>query len=60
MATKFDDYKFDARPDRIDVRDRPYRPPLVSLPAQYPSWEWINQNLKRYCETLILDQEHVR
>lgn len=56
MATKFENSKFDARPDRIDLRDRPYRPPLVSLPAQFPSWDWINQNLRRYSETLILDQ----
>jgi len=29
--------KFDARPDRIDFRDLPYRPRLVSLPDKYPS-----------------------
>jgi len=52
----FKDYKFDARPDRIDVRDRPYRPRLVSLPPQYPPSEWIAANLERYCQTLILDQ----
>lgn len=56
MATQFEGSKFDARPDRIDLRDRPYRPPLVSLPAQFPSWDWITQNLERYCEALILDQ----
>jgi len=56
MATKFEDYKFDARPDRIDIRDLTYRPPLVSLPTQFPSQDWIDQNLERYCEALILDQ----
>lgn len=56
MATKFEGSKFDARPDRIDLRDRPYRPPLVSLPPQFPSWGWITQNLERYSEALILDQ----
>jgi Papain family cysteine protease len=29
--------KFDARPDRIDFRDLPYRARLVSLPDKYPS-----------------------
>jgi hypothetical protein len=27
----------DARPDRLDLRDRPYRPPLGNLPSQYPT-----------------------
>lgn len=27
----------DARPDRIDFRDMPYRPRLISLPDQFPS-----------------------
>jgi hypothetical protein len=27
---------FDARPDRVDLRDREYRPPLKSLPHRYP------------------------
>ena len=27
----------DARPDRLDLRDRPYIPPLGNLPAQWPS-----------------------
>lgn len=30
---------FDARPDRADLRDREYRPPLVSLPQRWPSAE---------------------
>lgn len=56
MAKTLGNYKFDARPDRIDVRDRPYNPPLVSLPPQWPSSDWIEKNLKRYCDALILDQ----
>jgi hypothetical protein len=32
----FTDRVLDARPDRVDVRDLPYRP-LRSLPAQHPS-----------------------
>ena len=27
--------KFDTRPDRLDLRDLPYRAPLRSLPEQY-------------------------
>ncbi|MGD8570087.1 MAG: C1 family peptidase [Gammaproteobacteria bacterium] len=52
------DRKFDARPDRIDYRDRVYQPPLVSLPEQYPDPKKIKQFLKDYTEThqLILDQ----
>ena len=29
--------KLDARPDRIDFRDREFRPSLVSLPPVYPT-----------------------
>jgi hypothetical protein len=28
VATSFKSGTFDARPDRLDFRDRPYRPPL--------------------------------
>ena len=40
----------DARPDRIDFRDRQYRPPLVSLPASFPSDVEISAFLPRYRE----------
>jgi len=30
-------YVLDARPDRIDHRDRPYRPNLISLPERWPT-----------------------
>ena len=33
----------DARPDRVDMRDYPYRPPLVSLPEQWPPPAWIDR-----------------
>ena len=47
----------DARPDRPDLRDRIYLPPLVSLPHQYPPPEWIKTYLPRYTKAgLILDQ----
>lgn len=48
----------DARPDRIDYRDRVYNPPLVCLPEQYPSQEFIENHLADYTRKhkLILDQ----
>jgi hypothetical protein len=47
----------DARPDRIDLRDLPYRPPVASLAAVYPSAEEITEYFPRYEEAqLILDQ----
>ena len=50
----------DARPDRPDLRDRVYQPPLVSLPHQYPPPEWIKTYLPRYSKAgLILDQVEV-
>lgn len=46
----------DARPDRIDYRDREYQPPLVSLPAQYPAQSVIDAYFPLYSKKLILDQ----
>jgi hypothetical protein len=47
----------DARPDRPDLRDRIYQPPLVSLPPQFPPPDWIKTYLPRYSKAgLILDQ----
>lgn len=47
----------DARPDRIDYRDRLYNPPLKSLPASYPSLKLLSKFLPAYHETSkILDQ----
>jgi hypothetical protein len=46
-----------ARPDRADFRDRPYQPPLRSLPEQYPPAHLINGHLRDYvAHELILDQ----
>ncbi len=47
---------FDARPDRIDLRDRVYQPKLVSLPSRYPNIEEIDQYLPTYAEYFVLDQ----
>ncbi|MEW6428081.1 MAG: C1 family peptidase [Thermodesulfobacteriota bacterium] len=55
---EIDNRTFDARPDRIDYRDRPYNPPLRSLPGQYPEEGTIAAHLRDYTEThkLILNQ----
>ncbi len=48
---------FDARPDRIDLRDREYQPRLRSLPPQFPDASFIEQHFPSYAEAeLILDQ----
>jgi hypothetical protein len=48
---------FDARPDRVDYRDREYQPPLVSLPERFPDPAFIAQHLPHYTAAgLILDQ----
>lgn len=47
---------FDARPDRIDLRDRVYQPKLVSLPPHYPDFQSINQHLLAYTKHFVLNQ----
>lgn len=47
----------DVRPDRVDLRDRSYRPPLISLPDQDPNPELALELLPRYlADEMILDQ----
>lgn len=47
----------DVRPDRLDLRDRPYRPRLVSLPNHYPTQQEIETFLPVYRKhAFILDQ----
>ncbi len=48
-------YLIDARPDRLDLRDRPYRPPLTPIQAEFPTKEQIEIFLPLY-EDLILNQ----
>ena len=49
--------KFDARPDRIDFRDLPYRARLVSLPDKYPSDALIANWFPIYrAGEMVLDQ----
>ncbi|MEY4764950.1 MAG: hypothetical protein RI907_1623 [Pseudomonadota bacterium] len=47
----------DARPDRLDLRDRPYLPPLANLPAVSPSHSDLQAHLPAYVAAkLVLDQ----
>ena len=56
-APRFADRTFDARPDRLDIRDLPYRPPLRSLPPRFPADAELATTLPSYVrEGLILDQ----
>lgn len=55
-ARTFNGRTFDARPDRIDLRDRTYQPKLVSLPPRYPALESIDKYLADYARHLVLDQ----
>ena len=47
----------DARPDRLDLRDLPYRPPLRSLPPRLPDEAHVRTYLSSYVQQgLILNQ----
>jgi hypothetical protein len=49
--------RLDARPDRIDLRDREYAPPVVSLPPRFPDDASIKQLLPAFVRAgLILSQ----
>lgn len=52
----FGNRTFDARPDRVDLRDRLYQPPLVSLPERFPNPQIIDQRLGSYARRFVLDQ----
>ena len=52
----FGNRKFDARPDRVDLRDRVYQPPLVSLPERFPDPQVIEKSIGRYASRFVLDQ----
>src|SRR5713101_2541056 len=48
---------FDARPDRVDLRDQEYQPRLRSLPPQFPSPADAQRYLRMYeADGMILDQ----
>lgn len=44
-ATVSSERTFDARPDRVDFRDRVYTPPLIALPAQVPEPRQLKKTL---------------
>lgn len=57
ITTSFKTGTFDARPDRLDFRDRPYHPPLRSLRPFFPSDATIASFLPLYTKKKrILDQ----
>lgn len=45
----------DAKPDRVDHRDRMYQPRLASLPRQYPDADFVAEHFHNY-HKLVLDQ----
>lgn len=45
---------FDARPDRLDLRDFPYRPPLRSLPPRYPGDELLAKFVPGYVKAELI------
>ena len=48
----------DARPDRIDFRDREFRPQLKSLPHKYPSDDLLGLFFEEYvARGMVLDQK---
>lgn len=50
--------QLDARPDRLDLRDRPYAPPIASLPPRWPDDAALRRLLPRYTrQGLVLDQK---
>jgi len=55
MAKYIGVYQLDARPDRIDLRDRPYEPPLRSLDPEFPPNEYVNKYFPLY-KDLVLNQ----
>ncbi len=48
----------DARPDRMDLRDRPFMPRLVSLPPVFPEPGFITKHLQVYAKSFVLNQKN--
>jgi hypothetical protein len=44
----------DARPDRLDLRDRVYQPPLGNLPSEYPSDAEVKKLLPAYAKAELI------
>jgi hypothetical protein len=50
--------QLDARPDRLDLRDRAYAPPVTSLPPRWPQDAALRKFLPLYIKQgLVLDQK---
>ena len=55
--SKFKDRLLDARPDRLDLRDFPYRPPLRNLQPEYPEAAALKRSFPKYAsDKMVLDQ----
>lgn len=49
--------RLDARPDRLDLRDRPYAPPIAALPPRWPDDAALRRLLPPYVrQGLVMDQ----
>ncbi|MEA3467667.1 MAG: C1 family peptidase [Thermodesulfobacteriota bacterium] len=48
-------YQLDARPDRIDLRDRSYHPPLISLSPEFPPADYVTNYFSMY-KSFVLNQ----
>ncbi|MFZ6741951.1 C1 family peptidase [Undibacterium sp. JH2W] len=47
----------DARPDRLDIRDRMYIPRVLNLPRAYPDKDYVKTQFSKYLkEGMVLDQ----
>ncbi len=56
-SSRFHSSRFDARPDRLDFRDRVYTPPLRSLEPRFPTDTDIETFMGSYAKHgLVLDQ----
>lgn len=55
-TVKHNQRTFDARPDRIDLRDRIHQPKLVSLPKCFPDVDLMFDKITKYSKQFILDQ----
>ncbi len=55
MTKYIGNYQLDARPDRIDLRDRTYQPPLRSLVPQFPPADYVTKYFPMY-KSLVLNQ----
>ena len=53
MKKYVETYQLDARPDRIDLRDRSYHPPLISLSPEFPSADYVRNYFSKYKSLVV-------